>query len=115
MSVFALGLILFGIGVYCMLAKKNLIKIIVGAGIVECAVNLLFVLVAFRWRGEAPIVAAGPAGSETAPMVDPLPQALVLTSIVIGLATMALLIGLALRIYENYGTFDITKIRELKG
>jgi multisubunit Na+/H+ antiporter MnhC subunit len=48
-------------------------------------------------------------------MVDPLPQAVVLTSIVIGLATTALLVAIAMKIYEKYGTFDITKIRELKG
>jgi multicomponent Na+:H+ antiporter subunit C len=48
-------------------------------------------------------------------MVDPLPQALVLTSIVIGLGVTALVISIALRIYEKYGTFDITKIRKLKG
>ena len=50
-----------------------------------------------------------------AKMVDPLVQALVLTAIVIGLATTALLAGVAIRIYEKYGTFDITKIRNLKG
>ena len=48
-------------------------------------------------------------------MVDALPQAVVLTAIVIGLATTALLVGIAMRIYEKYGTFDITKIKELKG
>jgi len=48
-------------------------------------------------------------------MVDQLPQALVLTAIVIGLASTALLVAIAMRIYEKYGTFDITKIRELKG
>jgi len=48
-------------------------------------------------------------------MVDPLPQALVLTSIVIGLGVTALVISLAIRIYEKYGTFDITKIKRLRG
>jgi multisubunit Na+/H+ antiporter MnhC subunit len=48
-------------------------------------------------------------------MVDPLPQALVLTGIVIGLATTALLLAIAMRIYEKYGTYDITEIRELRG
>ncbi len=48
-------------------------------------------------------------------MVDPLPQALVLTAIVIGLAVTALIAALAMRVYEKYGTFDITKIRRLKG
>jgi multicomponent Na+:H+ antiporter subunit C len=48
-------------------------------------------------------------------MVDPLPQSVVLTTIVIGMATTILLVALAMRLYEKYGTFDITKIRELKG
>jgi len=48
-------------------------------------------------------------------MVDPLPQAVVLTTIVIGLAVTVLAVGLAVRIYEKYGTFDITKIRRLRG
>jgi multicomponent Na+:H+ antiporter subunit C len=48
-------------------------------------------------------------------MVDPLPQALAMTAIVISLATTALLVGIAIRIYEKYGTFDITKINRLKG
>jgi multicomponent Na+:H+ antiporter subunit C len=47
--------------------------------------------------------------------VDPVPQALVLTAIVIGLATTALMLALAMRIYEKYRTFDITEIRRLKG
>jgi multicomponent Na+:H+ antiporter subunit C len=48
-------------------------------------------------------------------MVDPLMQACAMTSIVIGLAITALLVAIAIRIYEKYGTFDITKIRKLKG
>jgi multicomponent Na+:H+ antiporter subunit C len=48
-------------------------------------------------------------------MVDPLPQALVLTAIVIGLAVTAMTVAIAIRIYEKYGTFDITKIRKLHG
>jgi multicomponent Na+:H+ antiporter subunit C len=47
--------------------------------------------------------------------VDPLPQALVLTSIVIGLGITSLGIALCIRLYEKYGTFDITEIRRLKG
>jgi len=47
--------------------------------------------------------------------VDPVPQALVLTAIVIGLSTTALMLSLALRLYEKYKTFDISEIRRLKG
>jgi len=103
---------LFCCGLYCILRKRNIIKIILGIIIAEYAVNLFFILVAYRMEGRSPILSSE---VEIVNMVDPLPQALVLTSIVIGLATTALLVALAMRIYEKYGTFDITKIKELKG
>lgn len=113
MAVYLLCLALFTLGVYCMLAKRNIIKIIVGLIIAEYAVNLFFVLVAYREGGQAPIL--DPGAGPGAVFVDPLPHALVLTSIVIGLATTALMVAIAVRIYEKYETFDIAEIRELKG
>jgi multicomponent Na+:H+ antiporter subunit C len=107
-----MDIILFSIGVYCILRKRNLIKIIIGLGIVEYAVNLFFILVAYRKDARAPILASD---QTVVNMVDPLPQALVLTAIVIGLATTALLVAIAIRIYEKYHTFDITEVRRLKG
>ena len=112
MTIYMLCLVLFCLGIYCILRKRNIIKIIVGIIIAEYAVNLFFILVAYRIEGRSPIYSAN---ERILNMVDKLPQALVLTSIVIGLATTALLVGIAMRIYEKYGTFDITKIRELKG
>ena len=112
MSIYFLCLILFCIGLYCILRKRNLIKIIIGLGIIEYAVNLFFILVGYRIHGRAPILTKG---QEVLNMVDPLVQALVLTAIVIGLATTALIVAIAIRIYEKYGTFDITKIRKLRG
>ena len=112
MSIYILCLVLFSIGVYCVLRKRNIIKIIIGLGIIEYAINLFFVLVGYRSHGRAPILAKDQTITN---MVDPLPQALVLTSIVIGLAVTALIVAIAIRIYEKYGTFDITKIRRLKG
>ncbi|GAI41204.1 unnamed protein product, partial [marine sediment metagenome] len=101
-----------GCGLYCILIKRNIIKIILGIIIAEYAVNLFFILVAYRMEGRSPILSSE---VEIVNMVDPLPQALVLTAIVIGLATTALLVALAMRIYEKYKTFDITKIKELRG
>lgn len=112
MSVYVLCLVLFSVGLYCVVRKRNLIKIIIGVGIMDYAVNLFFVLVGYRREGRAPIFAGDQAVRN---MVDPLPQAVVLTSIVIGLAITLLLVAIAIRIYERYGTFDITKIRSLKG
>lgn len=112
MGLYVLCLILFCVGVYAILSKRNVIKIIVGVIIAENAVNLFFILTAYRLGGRSPILS--PA-QEIRPIVDPLPHALVLTSIVIGLATTALLVAFAIRLYEKYGTFDIEKIRELRG
>jgi multisubunit Na+/H+ antiporter MnhC subunit len=85
---------------------------IIGLGIIEYSINLFFVLAGYRYHGRAPIEAETQGILN---MVDPLPQALVLTSIVIGLAVTALVISIAIRIYEKYGTFDITKIKRLRG
>jgi multicomponent Na+:H+ antiporter subunit C len=111
------------IGLYCVLVKKNMVKIVIGMAVMEYAVNLFLIMLGFRSGGEAPIISradlAGPAGQVTdlflSKTVDPLPQALVLTSIVIGLGSLALMISVCVRVYEKYGTFDITKIRRLKG
>ncbi|NQS99951.1 MAG: NADH-quinone oxidoreductase subunit K [Candidatus Omnitrophica bacterium] len=112
MMIYLLCLMLFCVGIYCILRKRNIIKIIIGVIIAEYAVHLFLILTAYRMQGRAPILSQG---EEIKNMVDPLPHALVLTAIVIGLATTALLVALAMRIYEKYGTFDITKIRELRG
>jgi multicomponent Na+:H+ antiporter subunit C len=112
MILYILCLILFCVGLYGVLRKRNLVKIIIGLAIIEYAMNLFFVLLGYRFHGRAPIEAQNQTIMN---MVDPLPQALVLTSIVIGLAVTALVISIAIRIYEKYGTFDITKIKKLKG
>lgn len=112
MTEYILCFALFSIGLYCVLRKRNIIKIIIGLGIIEYAVNLFFALVGYRMHGRAPILAKDQVITN---MVDPLPQALVLTAIVIGLAVTALIVAIAIRIYEKYGTFDITQIRRLKG
>jgi len=112
MTAYILCLVLFGLGIYCAVSKRNLIKIIVGVAIAEYAVNLMFVLVGYRIGGVPPIFTPGAAQGA---MVDPLPHALVLTSIVIGLATTALLAAIAMRIYRKYGTYDVNEIRELRG
>jgi multicomponent Na+:H+ antiporter subunit C len=94
------------------LVKKNLVKKIIGLGIAEYAINLFFILLGYRFNAEAPILdRLGGAGN----FVDPLPQALILTSIVIGLGVTALMVAIAVRIYEKYGTFDINQIKRLKG
>jgi len=109
------------IGLYCAVVKKNMVKIVIGIVVMEYAVNLFLIMLGYRMGGVAPIVERGTVESQRALenfislAVDPLPQALVLTSIVISLGSLALMISICIRTYEKYGTFDITEIRRLKG
>lgn len=114
--VYSLCFALFIIGLYCALTKKNIVKIVVGLIIMEYGVNLFLVLLGYRKDGVAPIVdgTVGPL-ELLATGVDPLPQALVVTSIVIGLGVSTLAIALCIRLYQKYGTFDISEMRRLKG
>ncbi len=101
-------LIIFGL--YGVIFKRNLIKIVIGVSLMECGANLFLVSVGFRKGGIAPIYTMAPEGYK---MVLPTPQALTLTSIVIGLATTALMLTLTIVLYKHYGTLDPTKIRGL--
>lgn len=112
MILYLLCLILFLVGLYGILIKKNVLKIIISFGIINYALNLFFVLVGYRKDGSFPIFTKGVSEKI---MVDPVPQALVLTSIVIGLAITMLMIAIAIRLYEKYKTFDITEMKKLKG
>ncbi len=121
--LYALCFLLFMIGLYCAVIKKNMVKIVIGIMVMEYAVNLFLIMLGYRFGGIAPIVDKGQLDLETGQIaagflnssVDPLPQALVLTAIVISLGSLALMISICIRTYEKYGTFDITQIRRLKG
>lgn len=82
----------------------------------QYSVNLFFILLGYRKGGIPPIRDNKmPLVEFTKKTVDPVPQALVLTSIVIDLGVLALMIAIAIRLYQRYKTFDITEIRKLKG
>ena len=116
---YALCFLLFMLGLYCAVVKKNMVKIVIGILVMEYSVNLFLIMLGYRFGGVAPIIDKGQleAGMEQFinSSVDPLPQALVLTAIVISLGSLALMISICIRTYEKYGTFDITQIRRLKG
>ncbi len=115
-AIYMLTFAVLLVGIYAVVAKKNLVKIIIGVLMLDYAVNLLLVLVGYRSGGKAPILSKGQSGAEmAATAVDPLPQAMVLTSIVIGLGLTALMVALAIRLYEKYKTFDTNEMRKLRG
>ncbi|MCK5557898.1 MAG: NADH-quinone oxidoreductase subunit K, partial [Candidatus Hydrogenedentes bacterium] len=78
-AIYVLTFALLLIGLYAVVAKKNIIKIIVGVLIIDYAVNMLLVLVGYRSDGRAPILQEGESSAQLADTsVDPLPQAMVL-------------------------------------
>ncbi len=112
MIIFASCIILFLIGLYAIVTKRNLIKIAIGFVLIEYAINLFFALVGFKRGALAPIITQLDTPHN---FVDPIPQALVLTAIVIALGTTALMLTIILRIYNRYKTFDIAEIKKLRG
>ena len=112
MALYLLCVVLLLIGVYCVAVKKNIIKMIIGLVIMEYSMNLLIVVIGYRKGGIDPII--DPAAANIT-YVDPMAQAFALAMIAIGLVTTIIMSSIAMRIYDRYGTFDITKIRNLKG
>jgi len=112
MTVYLLCFILFLVGLYGVITRRNLIKIVISISIMEFSVFLFFGLLGYIDGGVAPIV--NPAEPNQV-YVDPLPQSLVLTAIVIGLATIAMLMAVVVRLYNKYKTFDIREINKLRG
>ena len=102
------------LGFYTIVAKYNLVKTVIGLGIADYGVNLLIITVGFNPGGTAPIFTFGELNPETF-FVDPIPQALTLTSIVIGACVTAMSMSLVIRMKESYGTLDTREIRRLRG
>jgi multicomponent Na+:H+ antiporter subunit C len=100
-------LLLFLVGFWGIVAQKNIIKKIFGLTLINSAVVILFILEGSGIGENAPIL-----GSETGEVVDPVPQALMLTAIVIGVCVTAFALALAFRLYKAAGSYNIDIIRE---
>ena len=110
-----LGLLLIGIGVWGLLSRRHLIKVIISFSLLDTGIHILLVAVGYRRNGTAPIFDGDLSPAEgIARAVDPLPSALVLTAIVIGLAVTALMLSFAVKIYRRRRTVYVDRIRELK-
>ncbi|MBN2668266.1 MAG: NADH-quinone oxidoreductase subunit K [Bacteroidales bacterium] len=112
-SVYGSAIALILIGIYAVLIKKHLIKIVIGMSLVDAGLHLLFVAIGYINNGTAPIFSPGYEDAATN-MVDPVPQALVLTAIVIGFAVTAVALSLVIRLYKHHGTVRIDEIKSLK-
>ncbi len=104
----ALGLI--AIGIAGLVLARNLFRLVLALAVAEAGANLLLVLAGFRQGASAPIIEGGSTLHQVA-MVDPIPQAMVLTAIVIGVGVQALALALAVRAREAYGSLDMDQLR----
>ena len=102
------------LGLYCIVVKYNLIKTVIGLSIMDYGVNLLIITICFNPGGTAPNFTAGEL-TPASYFVDPIPQALTLTSIVIGACVTAMSLALVIKLEEQYGTTDTREIRRLRG
>jgi multicomponent Na+:H+ antiporter subunit C len=112
MITYVMCFLLFLVGLYGLITQRNLVKIAISMSIMEFSTFLFFALIGYKEGGVAPIVNPAEPGKV---YVDPLPQALVLTAIVIGLATTAMLMAVIIRLYRKHKTFDIREINNLRG
>ena len=103
----SIGIVVVLVGIYGMLTKRNIIKMVMSLYIMNSGVILLFVSIGYIVGGQAAIF----EGSKKL-MVDPLPQAVMLTTIVIGLGITALALALAIKIYDEYKTLNTKKLLE---
>lgn len=100
---------LYAAAVYSLL-RRSLVKLIIGLALLSNAVNLLVFTAAGLTRGSPPIVRAGES-APLPPYADPLPQAMILTAIVIGFGVLAFLVVLALRNYQVLKADDLDDLR----
>jgi multicomponent Na+:H+ antiporter subunit C len=103
------------LGIYCVVIKKNLIKKIIGLAIFTNSVHLLLISIGFREGGISPIITQANLGFFVAHSVDPLPQALVLTSIVIQLSVTALALSIAILAFRHLNTLNTDRMNKLSG
>jgi multicomponent Na+:H+ antiporter subunit C len=101
---------LYAAAIY-MLLRRSVVKLLIGLSLLGHAANLLIFTAAGLTRGNPPVIAPGSTAS-AAGFADPLPQALILTAIVIGFGVTAFALALVYRVYSTLGTDDVNRMGE---
>ena len=111
--VMATGFILISIGLWGMLTRRNILRIIIGFSLIDTGLHLVMVATGYVTGNTAPIIDGALAISEaTQRSVDPVPTALVVTAIVIGFSVTAVMLAFAIRVYDARKTLSIGELRE---
>lgn len=100
------------VGLYGMLLKRNYVKKVMGLTIFQAAIILFFVISSYKDAGTVPVIDPE-MGAENADLyMSPLPHTLMLTAIVVGVATVGMALSLLIRIYQGFGTLDEGPLQE---
>jgi len=105
------SMILFFIGLFGLLTQRHILKIFISVSIMEIAIFLFFIGNTFNKAFTAPIL--GDGHTEFIAMNDPIPHAMILTAIVIGMAVFALGVSFAIEYYKLTGRTDINDMHEM--
>jgi multisubunit Na+/H+ antiporter MnhC subunit len=111
--VLTTGLLLILIGLWGMLTHRNILRIIIGFSLVGTGTHIIIVAIGYVTNGTAPIIDRALSVSEaTSRAVDPIPAALVVTAIVIGMAVTAVMLAYTIRLYDSKKTLSIDAFTE---
>lgn len=108
------------IGLYAVLTRRNMIKMVMGLSLMETSTYLFMISLAYRAGSTAPVLLSPPAGQSARSLVhgnvaDPVLQNFCLTAVVIGVAVTAVFLSVVVRIAQHYRTLDSDKVREMRG
>ncbi len=101
------------IGFYAMIAKKNLVKKLVGMNIFQTAIILFFISTAYKKDATIPILVKSQEAINPAQYINPLPHVLMLTAIVVMVSTFGVALAVIMMIYKQYKTLDEDEIIEI--
>ena len=111
---------LFCLGLFTVLTRRNLIKMVMGLSMMEASTYLFMLSLAYRAGSTAPVLLSPPPGKTQQDLVhgnvaDPVLQNFCLTAVVIGVAVTAVFLTVVVRIAQHYRTIDAAEVRELRG
>jgi multicomponent Na+:H+ antiporter subunit C len=112
--------VVFCLGLYTLLTRRNMIKMVMGLSLMESSTYLLFVSLAYRTGSTAPVLLGPPHGKTPDQLAhgnaaDPVLQNFCLTAIVIGVAVTGVFLAVVVRIAQHYRTLDSDDVRQMRG
>ena len=106
------AILLFFIGMYGVCARRNILKTIISMSVMQAALILFFLSLSHHQDNIPPI---GMSLEQSAHVADPVPQALMITAVVVGISVTAVSLTMFVSIYHKYGTTNWNKVKRKRG